>query len=166
MKSKELLDLEVSLLLLKYGRSGVLQSIARRMRLSEEVLELELEKLLRPEYAPRPKKGGYTKPFDINSVIVGHEDKAEYLRELHRRFENRTFLSELKDVKRLFDRHGRSANTWKSRKNAEASVFRFLANLDASELQAILSDVSTGPDVSSLGIISDEILGRNRIGRR
>lgn len=163
MNPREILDLEVSLLLLKHGRHALLQAIARRMHLSDDALKLEFERLLRIENgsASRKKKSP-PKPFVLDTVLVGHEEKAEYLRQLHTRFENRTFLAELKDVRRLFDRHRLLVPQWKSRTNAGASVFRFLANLDVAELKKILADVSAGPDVSSLGIISDEILGRNK----
>ncbi len=162
MNPREILDLEVSLLLLKHGRHALLQAIARRMQLSDDALKLELERLLRLEFSTVSRKKGPPKPFVLDTVLVGHGEKAEYLRQLHTRFENRTFLAELKDVRRLFDRHRRVIPRWKSRTNAEASVFRFLANLDVAELKKILADVSAGPDVSSLGIISDEILGRNK----
>jgi hypothetical protein len=166
MTPREFLDLEVSLILLKHGKEALLQSVARRMQLSDESLRLELDKLLRAEYALSSKKKSATRPFVLDSVLVGREEKADYLRQLCARFENRTFLSELKDVKRFFDRQGRSAPTWKSRALAQASLFRVLADLDVSELKKLLAQGPAGTEVSSLGLISDEILGRNRLGQK
>lgn len=84
------------------------------------------------------------------------------MRQLCARFDNRTFLPELKDVKRFFDRHGRPATVWKSRALAQASLFRVLADASMSELKTLLAEEPVGSNVSSLGLISDEILGRNR----
>ena len=166
MTPREFLDLEVSLILLKHGKEALLQAVARRMQLSDEALRLELDTLLHAKFASSSKKKSVAKPFVLDSVLIGREEKADYLRQLCARFENRTFLSELKDVKRFFDRHGRSAPTWKSRVLAQASLFQFLADLHVSELKKLLDEAPTGTEVSSLGLISDEILGRNRLGQK
>jgi len=166
MTPREFLDLEVSLILLKHGKEALLQAVARRMQLSDEALRLELDTLLHAKLASSSKKKSVAKPFVLDSVLIGREEKADYLRQLCARFENRTFLSELKDVKRFFDRHGRSAPTWKSRVLAQASLFQFLADLHVSELKKLLDEAPTGTEVSSLGLISDEILGRNRLGQK
>lgn len=162
MTPREILDLEVSLLLLKHGKLALLQAIARRMQLSDEDLQLELEKLQHSEYVSLAKKKNIPKPFVIDSILVGREEKAEFLRQLCARFDNRTFFPELKDVKRFFERHGRPAVAWKSRLLAQESLFSVLADLDVSELKKLLAEAPTSTEVSSLGLISDEILGRNR----
>lgn len=160
MTSREFLDLEVSLLLLKYGHRSLLQAVARRMQLSDKELRLELDKLLYAEHTS-PKKSPPT-PFVLNSMLIGREEKADYLRQLNARFENRTFLSELKDIRRFFERRGKSVPKWKSRVLAQTSLFQLLADLDILELQKILADHPIGGEISSLGLISDEILGRNK----
>lgn len=160
MTPREFLDLEVSLLLLKHGQRSLLHAVARRMRLSDKELELELEKVLSAEHTP--KKKSPPRPFVLGSVLAGREEKTDLLRQLNARFENRTFLSELKDINRFFERRGKSAPKWKSRVLAQTSLFQFLADLDILELQKILADHPTGGEVSSLGLISDEILGRNK----
>ncbi|MBW8073681.1 MAG: hypothetical protein GJU77_08410 [Ferrovum sp.] len=166
MTPREFLDLEVSLILLKHGKEALLQAVARRMQLSDEALRLELDTLLRAKITSSSKKKITTKPFILDSILVGREGKADYLHQLCARFENRTFLSELKDVRRFFDRHGRSIPTWKSRVLAQASLFRLLADLDISELKKLLDEEPAGAEVSSLGLISDEILGRNKLGQK
>lgn len=166
MTQREFLELEVSLILLKYGKEALLKTLARRMQLSDEALRLELEKLaLRAEYPSASKKKAI-RPFSLDSVLIGREEKAGPLRQLCARFENRTFLPELKDVKRFFDRHGMPAPIWKSRSLAQASLFRFLADLDVTELYKLLDEGPAGAEASSLGLISDEILGRNRAGQQ
>lgn len=166
MTSQDFLDQEVSLILLKHGKEALLQAVARRMQLPDEVLRLELDRLLRSDFSPPPKKKSAARPFVLDSILEGREEKADYLRQLCARFENRTFLPELKDVNRFLERRGKSASTWKSRTFAQAPLFRLLADLDITELKKLLADAPTRTEVSSLGLISDEILGRNRLGQR
>ena len=163
MTPREFLELEVSLLLLRHGKDAVLNSVARRMQLSDEALRLELDTLLHADIAQRSKKKYVAKQFVLDSILKGREDKAGYLHQLCARFENRTFLPELKDVKRFLDRHGRSAPNAKSRMLAQASLFQVLADLEVSELMKLLAEAPAGTETSSLGLISDEILGRNRL---
>lgn len=161
MTPLEILDLEVCLLLLKHGKHSLLRVIARRLNLSEQELSLELERLRRADLSLARKKssGG---PFMLDSLLTGREEKADALRQLNSRFENRTFLPELKDVKRFFDRHGKQPISWKSRTMAQRALFRFLADLPESDLRRLLAEPPASKEVSSLGLISDEILGRKR----
>lgn len=162
MKPRELLDIEVSLLLLRHGKEALLSSIARRIQLSDEALRQEFDALLRIKITPPPQKKYVPKRFVLDSLLKGREDKARYLHQLCARFENRTFLPELKDVKRFLDKHGQSTSNAKSRILAQASLFRVLADLEVSELMKLSAEPPVGSQASSLGLISDEILGRNR----
>lgn len=164
MTPSEILDLEVSLLLLKHGKHSLLRSLARRLNVTEGELASELERLRSSDFLLAKKKSA-GRPFVLDAFLVGKDDKADVLRQLHSRFENRTFLPELKDVKRLFDRHGRQPISWKSRALAKATVFRFLAELPDAELRRFLAEPPATKDVSALGLISDEILGRNKPSR-
>lgn len=164
MTSREFLDYEVSLLLLRHGKEALLSSVARRIGLSDDVLRQELGALLHAKNVrPAEKKKLAPKQFELDPLLIGREDKASYLRQLCARFDNRTFLPELKDVKRFLDRHGQSHNA-KSRALAQAALFQVLADLDVSELLKLLAESLVGVETSSLGLISDEILGRNRPG--
>jgi hypothetical protein len=162
MTPREILDLEISLLLLKHSRRSVLQAIARRERLSDDVVEQEFRSLLSVNNASNRKKKSSPKPFDIDSVISGREDKALLLRELNARFENRTFLPELKDVKRFFDRHGGHSTVLKSRILSQSSLFRLMADLEVVELKKLTLESPTQREFSSLGLISDEILRHSK----
>jgi hypothetical protein len=166
MAAQDFLDLEISLILLKYGRRAALQAIARKSQVPEAALLREFDDLLSAQKNARPKKRRGVKPFILDSVLAGNETKAIYLRALHSRFENRTFLPELKDVKRFFERYGRPVQAWKSRMLAEGSVFRLLASLDIYDLKKLVAETPVHKGVSSLGLISDEILGRNKPGRK
>lgn len=161
MSPQEILDLEVSLLLIKYGKESLFKTIAKRLEIDEAILNNELQILLNSKSFSKNKKRNPPKPFAIDSVIKGKEEKSNYLRQLFSRFENKTFLPELKDVKRFFDRYEMSAP--KSRLLAKAHLFKFLAELEISELEKLLDQKTTSiRESSALGLISDEILRRKK----
>jgi hypothetical protein len=162
MTARKLIDLEVGLLLLKHGKFEVLKAIARNVEIPEKTLEEMLSHRIEMKRLLSLRKKTASKTFDLSSVIVGRDEKAQPLRQLHARFENRTFLPELKDIRRLYDRHGKKTRGWKSRARAEASLFQFLAELPTRELHKLAALPPATAEVSSLGLISDEILGRNR----
>src|SRR5258708_2115819 len=98
MTPSEILDLEISLLLVRYGKQSALRALARRLGMSDHDLEAELRKLSQANVTLAPKKKSRVTPFSLDPLLIGREDKADTLRLLQARFENRTFLPELKDI--------------------------------------------------------------------
>ena len=166
MNKSEVLDAEVSLLLLKYGRKAVIKALAVRLDSPDELLSLELRRSLDLIKGGVQKRERKIKPFDIGSIVLEYPDKAELLTVLNGRYEDKIFLPELKDIKRLFDRHHRSMVSVRSRLSAQKDVFRLLATLDKTELKKLVNAPVLSSRESSLGIISDQILGRNTPGGR
>lgn len=162
MTAKELVDIDVGLILLRYGKAAVLNAIAHRVGVSEEELMNEIDRLRAAKELSAAKKKRSVAKFDLNSILIGRNDKAVNLIKLSERFENRTFLPELKDLKRFFERHGGSASSVKSRASAQSRLFRMLADFGNSDLERLLAEAPGSSKESSLGLISDEILGRAR----
>jgi hypothetical protein len=160
MSSPKFLDFEVALLLAKYGKSALLAALAKKLQLTPEQLEEMLQARLSEVPVSRPKKR--TDSADVIARLAQeHPEKTQYLRDLTARFENRTFLREFRDVKRFFEEHGRSLGTAKSRAMALPTVLHLLVDLDVAELET-LCQAQPEDTYSSLGIISDEILRRDR----
>jgi len=160
MSSPKFLDYELALLLAKYGRNALLGALAKKLELTPEQLEAILQTPLNEKSVSRSRK----KPSPVDLVTqVAQEDptKAHLLRTLYGRFENRTFLPELRDVRRFFDRHGRPLGASKSRAQSLPKVLRLLAELEVAELEA-LCQAQPENVYSSLGLISDEILRRGK----
>lgn len=163
MGPEQYLDYEVTLLLAKHGEKHVLSALATKLGLTTEELQLTLEALK----TRRPRTIKARKPIDpsrtIESIILEHPEKATSLRLLYSRFQNRTFLPELKDVKRFFDRHSRKTPPppLRSRIQSTFGLFRLLAEMDAEALEDLCHDSET-VERSDLGIISDAIMMRNR----
>jgi hypothetical protein len=160
MKSSTYLEYEVALLLAKYGKDAVLKALAPKLQLSHEELESILNELPRKKESVRSRKV----PANIDSIddfTREHPEKAEYLRKLHDRFQKRTFLPELRDVKRFFERQSWDLGRIKSRADSFRRLFKLLAELDLPELEG-LCDAQPEGAYSSLGVISDQILRRDR----
>lgn len=158
--SSKFLDYEVALLLAKYGKNALLDELAKKLQLSPEQLERFLQTPLNQKSVSRSRKRPV--PADLVAELAQeHPNKAEWLRTLHARFENRTFLPELRDVRRFFEHRARPLGTSKSRAESLPKVLRLLAELDVTELEA-LCHAQEENTYSSLGVISDEILRRYR----
>lgn len=163
MTPKEIIDLEISLALLKYGKDTVLKAIARKLNVTDEVLRTELDQMLKVQLplGIKKKKMSAHKSFDIGSVKTGDKQKDDYLIKLYTKFNNKTFLPELKDVNRIFDRHGKTVPKLKSRELAKPQLFKFLSELEVSILQKMHDNTPAHTNESALGLIADEILNRN-----
>ena len=160
MSYSKFLDYEVALLLAKYGERALLGALAKQLKLTPAQVEAFLQS------PPARKSGARSTKMSLLSDLVTqlaqeHPNKVEALRTLHGRLENRTFLTELKDVRRFLDRHGSSLGSTKSRSAALPKVLKLLAELDVTELEE-LCEAQPETSRSSLGLISDEILGRDR----
>ncbi|MBI1879390.1 MAG: hypothetical protein HYR94_14430 [Chloroflexi bacterium] len=156
MSSDEILELELSLILIKYGERKVLTSLAKITGLSISELEIKLERIHQIEKKPPVKKTKQTSRI-IDEIIDQHPQKAHLLKILYARFQNKSFLPELRDIKRLLNQHSLESEGLKSRNIAAPKVFKLLASLDEKQLEE-LTQQQDKVDFSSLGIISDEIM--------
>jgi len=152
------LDYEVALLFAKYGKQALLKAVAEKMHLSQEELESLLNDILQ-----RPISTTKKRPIaeSLERLVQQHPDKADLLRALRDRFHNRTFLPELRDVRRLFEQRGQSLGSAKSRADTLPRLLHLLAELSTSELEALGQSRAEG-SYSSLGLISDEIMRREK----
>jgi len=160
MTSSTYLEYEVAVLLAQYGKNAVLNALATKMQLSQEELELFLKEIPSKKVSARSRKTSATID-SIDEIIQEHPAKTEQLRKLHGRFQNRTFLPELRDVRRFFERHSRDLGATKSRTESFPRLFKLLAELDLPELDG-LCQAEPQSAYSSLGLISDEILREHK----
>ncbi len=150
----DLLDIDVRLLLVRYGRNKVLQALAR---LSEQTVE-ELERQLHSiQHKSNPKRVPPSVKELAEAAAQEHPEIAEPLRALAVKFENRTFLPQLRDVQRFLDRIGVSHGKLKSRAAATPTVIRTLANLPPDSLAQLLVD-KTSAD-SDYALLARAIMG-------
>lgn len=160
MSSVRFLEYEVALLLAEYGKQALLVALGRKLALSEAQLEALFSQIEREKPPDRRAKRPPAKD-PVESVLARHPDKTEQLRSVAVRFQNRLFLPELRDVRRFFEQHAHHLGRPKSREQSLPKLLDLLASLDTAELNAIVkSRERTG--YSALGVISDEILQRDR----
>ncbi|MDQ1639779.1 MAG: hypothetical protein QOF62_3118 [Pyrinomonadaceae bacterium] len=164
MSTDEILELELSLLFVKYGERKVLRSLAKVNGLGDTELKTKLKRTRQLERKPSTKKRKQlsSKIVDetIDEIISEAPQKSHLLKLLYSRFQNKSFLPELRDIKRLFNRHSLESKHLKSRNASVPRIFRLLATLDEKELEE-LSQEQDKRTYSSLGIISAEIMRRD-----
>ena len=160
MNTQNYLQYEIILLLAKYGERQVLNVLASHLQISTDVLEERLKKII--QLKPRIKIKKKTDPAAIIETLVAqHADKAEGLKILFSRFQNKTFLPELKDVKRFCNRHGIDIGKVKSRTASVPKLFKLIASLETKAVEILIDDFNAG-EYSSLGILADEIMKREK----
>lgn len=161
MTPQQILRCQLALLLSSSGRERVLAALAELLKLPAEELEalLAAAEKLEPKGEKKPKSRGTQETLEL--LVAQHPEKADALRTLNARFTNRTFLAELRDVRRFLERQPHPPKTLKSRTAALPKLLQVLASLDSNELKSLCEHPDTG-GYSSLGIISDHILGRDR----
>lgn len=158
MAPEQFLEYEVALLLAKYGERRVASALAAKLRLSPDQLERKLSELAHVKPKTSNRKPLDAMPF-IESLAAQAPEKAANLRLLFTRFQNKTFLPELKDVRRFLERHSSEVGTVKSRVEMAPRLFKLLSTVDVSELTD-LCEGNAEKEYSSLGIISDQIMRR------
>jgi hypothetical protein len=153
--TNDLLEIDVRLLVLRYGRTRVLEVLARTGNLSLDDLERQLQALAeraKPKRAKRPLMNLVDAEVQQNPAI------SDPLRRLAVAFENRTFLPHLRDVVRFLDRNGVTHGKLKSRSAAAPVLVRLLARLPADELARLGAHDKATSD-SDYALLARAIMG-------
>lgn len=155
-----LLEVDVSLLVLRYGRPKVVRMLARLDGGTQDQLERELDALREGPAARRRSRP--REPWSLAEIaaqVSGDEPRvAEPLRVIAFNFENGTFLPHLRDVRRFLERFPGSPQTLKSRKSAGPALIRAVAKLPTEELCALAGRSGVHQE-SDYSILSRAIMG-------
>jgi len=156
MKS-ELLQIEVELILLKHGEAAVLKALSTATGATEDQLQKKIkilqEKAAKPSRIPKEKK----QPLDVaREIVVGSPDEDVLLR-LAALYQNKQFLPQLKDVKRLLGRFNITKDV-KTRIEATKLLFESLRACSRDELNEFITDIESGGQ-SSFAKLADHIMG-------
>lgn len=156
MKSK-LVQIEVELLLLKYGENAVIRALALASGLNEEKLQEKIFSLQELKTKPARTQKEKKQLVDIANEVLKGAAHEEELRKLAALYQNKRFLPQLKDVKRFLGKFsiGKYA---KSRNEATKMVFESLKKCSLDELTAFISEVDNG-EQSSFATLADHIMG-------
>jgi iron-sulfur cluster repair protein YtfE (RIC family) len=135
-------DLELRLLVLRYGERVVMDALARRLKLSID----EVEKAISDLEAKRAEKKvkSHSSPQNIehllNDIPVA---KRQYVEKLIARFLSGMFLSNSRDIVDFFKVHGAKRSPRSSRKETIVPLVRMLRELQEDELQRLLETQSS-----------------------
>jgi hypothetical protein len=155
---EELLDIDVRLLVLRYGRQKVLAALSRLVEQTPTELEQQLQTLGYKTSADRKKAPNPSLVEVAASECREDSEIMEPLRILALAFENRSFLPNLRDVQRFLDRAGASPKKFKSRAIAGPVVIRALSKLPKDELTGLASRDASGGE-SDYSLLSRAIMG-------
>ena len=153
-----LLDIDIQVMLLRYGRQNVLSALARLTDKTLDQLEHELHALDQKPTQTREKRPQASLVEIVSSEYGDRSDIIELLRSLAVAFENRSFLPNLRDVERFLDRGGASSQRHKSRATAGPVVFRMLSKLPKEELASLLTR-NVSDRESDYSLLSRAIMG-------
>jgi hypothetical protein len=159
----QVLNLELRLLILRYSRRRIIDSLAKLGDQTPEEIERELT-AVSTRKAQRVTKPKVRPSSDlIADACRDRPEVMELVTTLVNRFENLTFLPQRRDVVRFFDRLGISHGTLKSRRISAAAVISALAGLELEELKRLASPPAADSE-SDLAVLAREIMagGRSR----
>jgi hypothetical protein len=155
----QLLEIDVRLLVLRYGREQVLNVLARLGEQSPEQLEQYLRTLEHKPTASRTERAKRSLVEIAARESKERSDISEPLRTLAINFENRTFLPNLRDVHRFLNGIGISRRTLKSRAVAGPVVIRALSKLSRERLLELVAHKESSNE-SDYSLLSRAIMGK------
>lgn len=152
----QLLQLELRFLILRYGRGRVVAAIAQLGEQSVTDIEREIDKVVarRPRQRITPKGASEL----VAGACLARPDVANFLKSLALRYDNKSFLPQLREVERFLARSKVEHGKLKSRKAASPAVVRALAELPAEELKRLVTS-SPSTSGSEYAMLALEIMG-------
>jgi hypothetical protein len=162
--TEQILALELRLLILRYSRRRIIDAFAALGDQTPEEVERELAAVLERKARRNTKPKERIASDLIADACRDRPEIVELVSTLVSRFENRTFLPELRDVVRFLDRAGVSHGKLKSRRLSTPVIVVALARLNADELHRLAAPPATEGD-SDLALLAREIMGGGRARR-
>ena len=163
MNRDALLDLELRILVARYGRREVLDALSRIKQTSAATLDSDVKAF---EEATgrnrRPVRRGPRR--SVEEIVRGlnpvNDEAGKLVEKLGIAYETRAFLPVLRDVKAFLERKGVPAVRIRSRAEALPTILDTLSRLSTEELRSI--DRERLDTRGDLAIIADHVLGRRR----
>jgi len=153
----QVLNLELRVLLYRYGRRRVLESLAALGEQSLPDLEAQMSALEK-----RSKEKGRRPPKTAQELVAAAcKDRPEsegVVLDLINRYENRLFLPQLRDVERFLNHRGIRHTRLKSRTDALPRVVQGLSQLSPAELKRLLEGTSQEGQ-TDFALLADQIMG-------
>jgi hypothetical protein len=162
--NEQILALELRLLILRYSRRRIIDALAKLGDQTAEELERELTAALKRKARRNAKPKERPTSDLIADACRDRPEITELVTILVSRFENRTFLPQLRDVVRFLDRTGVSHGKLKSRRLSTTAIVSALARLDIDELGRLVAPPAAEGE-SDLALLAREIMAGGRVRR-
>lgn len=161
--NNDYLELELRLLMLRYGRHRVSAALEKLDDVRPEDVKRELDI---SEAKHRKKKqnrtGSRQKPQSFDDLVEiechQHPELAEPLRNLAANFQNRTFLPQLRDVRQFLNRVGLPDTEVRSRQSAAPIILRALTGFRRDELFRLATEDWSRGD-GDFALLAETIMG-------
>ena len=153
----ELLQIEVEILLLKYGETAVLKALSAAIASNESDLRGKISAMKEKKAQTTKNTRAKKQPLDVAKEIIAGSINEDQLMSLAILYQNREFLPQLKDVKRFLGRFNVFKDV-KSRNDATRAVFESLSRCSQEELMSFTADTNTGGQ-SSFSKLAEHIMG-------
>jgi hypothetical protein len=154
------LRIELQLLMARYGRRNLLAALAKLEQMDIEQIEREIAAIkARPA---KPKR----KPLKdaaqtIEEVAAGRPAIKQLLNRFAHLYEQRLFLTDLRDVNTFLARHG-SPRTLESRKTAIHEVLGTLGRMSEKQLSDLLDATLISGSSGGYSALANEIMATSR----
>lgn len=159
MQSDKILEIEIQLLLIKYGFTKVMKAIANNQNQSIEHIE-QLIVDLKTKKTPKRK----LQQLSAEEIVKKNWPELSAIdSELNRlaiMFDNKTFLPQLKDVRRFIERQQNKSINLKTRISGVKRVFEILKQMTQSELHELIH--GNDPTQSDFSLLSDQIIQQRK----
>src|SRR3989304_1129475 len=153
---KNYLEIEIKLLVLKYGYSAVLKGLA--MAANTSLGEIEA-RIIRNAERKNSKAQTLQRKTTLETAekIISSSANYKLLHELAVLYQDRIFLPQLRDAKRFLERHGINREV-KKRNVAVRPVFELFSTQSQEELKELLTDLHPA-GTSTFSQLANEIIG-------
>ena len=157
MRQDALLSIEARLLVARYGRRRVLETLATISSVDLAVIQREMEAY---EAKGKNKKPTRRKSSVEELLKKAHlnEETRPLVEKMAYAYESKEFLPKLQKVRRFLESEGVAADKLRSRASALPKVIDVLAHQSNDDLNKLVAESETN-DRGDLGIIADQILG-------
>ena len=158
-QDKDLLKLNLSLLVAQYGKTRVSEALSAIEDVTLTAIRDEIStfgKRARTRTAQRRPRKSIEEM--IREAKPDSPQAESIIERLARAYESKEFLPELREVKRFLDSRSISPTKLRSRADALPAVVGVLAQCGLEELHSL--DRRRRTQGSDLGVITDQILGR------
>ena len=150
-----MLEIDVSLLFLRYGKDVVLDRIRQLEERSAEEVAASVSALSKGTRKRQPRKSALDKALEVE--LARRPDLAEPLRVVAANFDSKRFLPNLRDVRRFLEKLGRASEAAKTRAQAGPVLLQALCALSRDEL-ADIAATSGATGESGLSLLTRAIL--------